>query len=480
MLEGTPLPGDRWELGRCPGAPTYRFGSALTVSLTKERAHEPTSTRIGVRLQPGITSSAALARPGRWPFRASLLWRPDVLLRCLLFAGVAAACSVAWPATARGSADGVAQREPHATAVLYTAGPGSDLFSLWGHSGLCIRSALSPEGRCYDFGASPERDPMKLSLGTLRGERLFVPIALPEPQFVERYAERDLWRQDLPLPAASVAPLQTLLEEKIRRGEGYAYQPFFDNCSTRLRDLLDHASAGQLRAHADTPDGPPLRRFAEEGLSGQVLPLGLVALAVGPRADEPTSAWQRMAFPLELREYIAHSLSAQPVLVTTRITPPLPTSPAAGRLALLALSIVAALAVLRSKKRPKLHGALVRVWGALLGATALLILWSSRTALPELQDTWATLLLLPTDWIIALGPARWWRPYAAGRLACAALLLLVAAFTVTLPSLLWVAPLVVLPFGALLRRLSPNSASLRADWGPGPGAERTRASRGRG
>ena len=413
-----------------------------------------------------------------------MLWPRDVLPRCLLFACVAALCSVAWPPIAHAGTEGVAkgavELEPSATAALYTAGPGSDLFSLWGHSGLCIRSALSPQGRCYDFGASPERDPVRLSLGTLSGERLFVPIALPEPRFVERYAGRDLWRQDLPLPAASVAALQTLLEEKVRRGEGYAYQPFFDNCSTRLRDLLDHASGGQLRAQPDALDGPPLRRFAEEGLSGQVLPLSLVALAVGPRADEPTTAWQRMAFPLELREQVAHSLGAQPVLVTGRLTPPLPTSPAAGRLALLVLAMVAALAVLRSRKRPKLHRALVRVGGALLGTTALLVLWSSRTALPELQGTWATLLLLPTDWILALGPAPWWRPYAAGRLACAALLLLVAAFAATLPSLLWLAPLVVLPFGALLRPLSPNSASLRADWDPGPGAERTRASHGRG
>src|SRR5690606_33984261 len=121
-----------------------------------------------------------------------------------------------------------------------------------------------------------------------------------------------------------------------------------------LRDLLDRASRDQLRSGADALDGAPFLKFAVGGTSGRVLPLALVALTVGRAADEPTSAWQRMAFPSELRDRVARVLEAPPVVVNERFDRPLPTSPAAGRLVLLVLGGTAAFGVLRARRKPAL------------------------------------------------------------------------------------------------------------------------------
>lgn len=375
----------------------------------------PSGTRLSSRAR-------ALAPP------PTLWWKGEVLpppstshraLPCLLLFLL-----LIWPFSAhaeRARIPGTDARAHHHVELL-TVGPGNDLFTLWGHSTLCLSDAEMPEGVCYDFGVTRENNPLALARGTLRGEPLFISIQRDREKFIEFYAVRDLWRQELLLSAEEYRALRAELEAASDPPLHYAYRPFTDNCSIRLRDALDRSTRGRLRENSQTPDGPSFRRYAEEGLSGQVLPLAGLALALGSSADERTSPWSRAFLPLGLRDLIEARFDSTPEVLATRFDTPLPTSPSAGRILLLLSGLLWSASFFwaaRRKRqgRPRALSVLTALAGFTLGGSALLVLFLSRCALPEFTGNFVLLLVPVTDLLLIGGLHRLLEPYLRLRVA---------------------------------------------------------------
>ena len=88
--------------------------------------------------------------------------------------------------------------------------------------------------------------------------------------------DRTLWRQRLPLPPETARRLaQRLHAADVREATFYLYHHFNDNCTTRIRDLIDEATDGALRQGAMVPSDPPLRRYVYRGFTGETLLLTL-------------------------------------------------------------------------------------------------------------------------------------------------------------------------------------------------------------
>jgi len=328
---------------------------------------------------------------------------------------------------------------------LVTVGPDTDLFSLWGHSALCVSSGEFEQGSCFDFGVPREDDPVRRSLGTLAGARLFGVVKLPTRVELAVHQFRDTVRQRLDIPPERGRALLADLEALVLTHASYAYQPLFRNCTTELRDRLDQALAGRLRAGADQPDGVPLRTLAEAGLTGRVVPLSLLALAGGTVLDQPSTSWQRMALPDGLMQAATQRLSAPPVRLFSRTDVPPPTSPAAGRIVLVLVSaLVCFCGWLLVRRRP----ARARLVGLGLGVgltLASLPPWAGTlSTLPCLHDNWMLFALVPTDGVLCLTPGHWLKRYAWLRLLSLGVLGAAALLGLVVQSLwigLWLAGL---------------------------------------
>ena len=335
--------------------------------------------------------------------------------------------------------------DPPPLIDVYTMGPGDELFSRFGHAAICVTDAQSPLGRCYNYGTADFSTPGPLTWSFVRGRALFWVSVRTLPAMIKSYAaeDRTLWRQRLPLSAEAARALAlTLHAADVREATYYRYHHFNDNCTTRVRDLVDRATGGALHRDTAAPGDPPLREYVRRGFAGQPLLLLLTDLLLGRAADRPTTRWQGMFLPEILRSELQTRLGAAPEVVYTRRQPIVIGSSLGGPWLFVPLGTLLLVGVLATRRRPRWGARLV---GAGLGLVGLLVTGlAACSALPELHTNEAVLICLPSDLLLlGLSPRR---VVAYARLRLCGLLLCAGALATSL----FIQPLVpVLLFCAL-------------------------------
>ncbi len=357
---------------------------------------------------------------------------------------------------------------PPPTVYVVTVAPGGSLFSLYGHAALCVETVGQPEATCYDFGVADAHSEAELVWGTLRGKKLFVPVAVKQSVIARTFEneERAMWKQVLPLAPSEARTLASRLETMTAHREGYAYDPALSNCTTQLRDLIEEASPGKLRAGPDVvPQGPSFRELCEQGLSGKPFELAAVSMLVGGDGETHPTEWQLMFLPSQLRETIERRFGVKPEQIFVPhegIT--LATSPSAGRLALGFLGFVLSAALLYASRTPKKSPSAVRwrrtlaIVGIVLGTLGLLV-WgvAAITAYPYVQKNFVLAVLVPFDFALGfLGDgkrAAHLRRYLEARLGVLVLVLVLALLHVIVQPLLASVVLAGLPLAAIYATL---------------------------
>ncbi len=345
--------------------------------------------------------------------------------------------------------------------VLYTVAPGHAVFERWGHNVLCVRDARIED--CYDFGVF-EESPGEIAFGSLRGEPKFRPLRLSYKKAVEsyKYQGRVIWKQTLPLSPSQTTYLVKELRKQVEEQQSYAYHPLTENCSTKIRDLVDEATGGRLRDGELAPTETTFLEIARGALSGRVPELIAVDLLVGSPADRAASGWELGAFPLTLRDLMQRRLGAEPEEVYVPQASFLRTSSAAGRfvLGLIAVGLTLLILFRRRKQRFEegaLRGTLIALTVVIGSAAALVLFGAAYSVYPELRLNWNLLALPITDVCLPFLRVEALRKYLKVRLAVATLLVLLSLSPLTGPPLI-AAGLLSLPLGALLYRMDRSSA----------------------
>jgi hypothetical protein len=294
----------------------------------------------------------------------------------------------------------VAHNQP--SVDVYTMGPGDDLFSRFGHAAICVTDDMSPLGRCYNYGTADFSTPGPLTWGVLRGHGRFWVSVLSQPRMmaIYRFEDRTVYRQRLPLPPAQLDQLIAALHLADHPEQTlYNYRHFDDNCTTRIRDLIDQVTGGALRHDNLSPNQPSLRSRVETGFATSWPLLALQQAVLGRRVDAPISGWDSMFLPEVLRSELQQRLHAKPEVLHARSQPlALPSSLSPLHIWLLATSVLLLLTGLAGRVGTVLTASL---WSLLA-----LVPWSLLIVarLPELRINEAMLVLWPTD-ILLLHPA---------------------------------------------------------------------------
>jgi hypothetical protein len=221
-------------------------------------------------------------------------------------AGVVGALALLSVIAARVSAQRpVAASDSGLQITLVTFGPGEEVFERFGHNGLWVYDPARGADVIYDWGNFSFRQPRFLQR-FLTGDTRYWMEGKEATAMLDFYRRigRPITLQRLALAPAQAIALRDFLRWNARpENMFYRYDYIVDNCSTRLRDALDQALGGALRAATDTISTPFTYRRESVRLTDGDRPIQTgIDIALGRPADVPLSVWQSFFIPMRLRD----------------------------------------------------------------------------------------------------------------------------------------------------------------------------------
>jgi hypothetical protein len=188
-----------------------------------------------------------------------------------------------------------------------TMGYGDQVWERFGHNAIRIVDATTGTDSVYNWGTFDFDQPNFLSrfltgntLYWMQGDGMADEIAKYQ------YLNRSVWVQELELtPAQRVAVRDFITWNAKEENRYYRYDYYLDNCSTRVRDVIDRVIGGQLKiAMAPRLTTTSYRFHTQRALQFD----GAVALGtdigLGEVADRPISQWEEAFLPSRLQLHV--------------------------------------------------------------------------------------------------------------------------------------------------------------------------------
>jgi hypothetical protein len=142
----------------------------------------------------------------------------------------------------------------------------------------------------------------------LKGTMLYWMAPIPYDRLVGAYvqANRSVWVQELAIAPERRVELEAALQENARPENAfYRYDYYRDNCSTRVRDALDRAVDGRLRATlAGVPTSTTYRWHTRRLLQTMPTMYSGIQLVLSRKADRPIDRWEEGFLPVRLMEAV--------------------------------------------------------------------------------------------------------------------------------------------------------------------------------
>jgi hypothetical protein len=193
------------------------------------------------------------------------------------------------------------------TISIITIEPGDEIFEKFGHNAIRVRDAFTGADMLYNYGVFDFFE-HGFVVKFLKGELDYrMESDITEDQFRWYLGHnRTIWEQELNLtPALRIKLRDFLLWNDTDEHRFYRYNYYTDNCSTRVRDAVDHALDGQVKAQLNTKATGTTWRWHTRRLT-RVEPLWYTLLntVLAPATDRPISAWEECFLPLKYRDYL--------------------------------------------------------------------------------------------------------------------------------------------------------------------------------
>lgn len=201
-------------------------------------------------------------------------------------------------------------------------GPGDAGWEKFGHIALRIQDSQGvlpeyPDAHdvMFNWGIF-DFEQKNFYLNFLQGRMIYMTAAEDGPHSLRGYraSGRAVYEQVLHLTGAQKIELERrCLVAIAEENKNYRYDYYRDNCSTRVRDILDETLRGQIKQQTESkPSGVTLRWHTRRLLTDD-LPLYVALQAeLGHPVDQPISQWQELFLPSKLRERLREITIVQP------------------------------------------------------------------------------------------------------------------------------------------------------------------------
>ncbi len=134
-------------------------------------------------------------------------------------------------------------------AYLLTCGPGTETYSIYGHSALRIVIPEKHIDTVYNWGVF-DFNTTHFAWKFAKGRLDYMLIAEPLKGFLQGYffEQRFVYSQRINIDAKEIRKLTELINENLKpENVKYRYDFFYDDCSTRIRDLLEKSIGEKLK-----------------------------------------------------------------------------------------------------------------------------------------------------------------------------------------------------------------------------------------
>lgn len=363
---------------------------------------------------------------------------------CIFLIALTLLCGAILPAHA-----GVADTPGENLEVsLITYGPGDIYWERFGHDAIELRDTASGEEVDFNYGVF-NFDEKNFFFNFARGQMHYLIDAETTADEENFYAQagRSVTKQKLALTAQQAAALRDFLFWNLRpENATYNYDYYVDNCTTRVRDALDRALGGVIKARlTQLQGGMTYRQQTIRLMSAQPWLMLILDLGLGPYADHPLNAWQESFLPEELQKSIRNItvadghggtqplVQSETLLSPNRLSTP-PVTPPDLRIPLgIAGLIIAALIVITSRYARLAYALLGNLFLLLAGLVGLvmLMLWTLTTH----HSAWANanlLLFNPIAFLLMRSVWRTRRNIGPSRFANSTLMLQLIALLIAL------------------------------------------------
>ncbi|MAP54793.1 DUF4105 domain-containing protein [Altibacter sp.] len=214
-----------------------------------------------------------------------------------------------------------------AEVSILTVGPGEQLYDKFGHSAFRINDPANGIDIVYNYGVY-DFDTPNFYTKFARGKLLYkLGVSYYEP-FLAMYIAQNRWVKEQTLELSYVqkrAVFNYLQENALPENQYYKYDFFYDNCATKIRDVLV-ASLGDAINYTDTYVDEPhtFRELIQQNVYWNSWGSLGMDVAIGAVVDIEASPWEHQFLP----EYIFEAAKAatiqtpagsQPLVAETKV-----------------------------------------------------------------------------------------------------------------------------------------------------------------
>lgn len=209
---------------------------------------------------------------------------------------------------------------------LLTCSPGNELYSIFGHSALRIQDQNTGTDIVYNYGTFDFNDPEFYSK-FVRGKLLYFLSQNNYGDFINSYAseQRSIAEQFIDLSCQKKVQLQQYIWENMQEeNRYYKYDFIYDNCTTRLRDIIEKFQDSGMNTHmipqaADATFRNALYYYLDRGQM-QWSKLG-IDLLLGSPIDKKMTNREAMFLPEYLETGLDSTKNVKHSLIVTKQYP---------------------------------------------------------------------------------------------------------------------------------------------------------------
>ena len=320
-----------------------------------------------------------------------------------------------------------APRDASVTVDLLTIGQGEWVYEKFGHNALVITDRAAGTSVAYNWGVFDFAQPGFLGR-FFTGDTKYWVAAFDTRASVEFYRSinRTVEVQRLRLSPLQVRALRNLAERNVEEANKYyRYDYFRDNCSTRVRDLIDQVLGGALRrATEHAPGDGSFRTHTQRLVADNIVTYTGLTIAIGRRADSTLSRWDEMFIPMKVRDRVRELqlpgadgrlvpfVEAEQVVFPSTRAPERHQPPSWAGVFFAVGAVLAALVLALARAAPSRRGprlalaSLGAAWGLSAGVVGLVLLLAATvTRHVYWQQNVSLALLPPTGFLFA---PLWW------------------------------------------------------------------------
>jgi hypothetical protein len=184
-------------------------------------------------------------------------------------------------------------------------GPSDDIYIWWGHAALIVENTKWDFSRIFEWGIFTY--PSDSFLKDFLREEVRYNSSSGYPDMDEYIDEdRDITVYTLNLDRRAKEIIMAYVEETVlTANEFYDYHEFRDNCSTRIRDIIDMGTGGQFKAAFDSVPGRlSIRQHIRRYTWNRPFSDWFLCFLMGQNYDTQTTPWEEMFLPVEIARNI--------------------------------------------------------------------------------------------------------------------------------------------------------------------------------